>query len=553
MKRLLLVLTLTLFAAAAAYAASTSVATPATPADSTSAATPATRADSASAARAEVRAARKPAAISIDGLLTEAAWTSQPGEDRFIQADPDQGAKPSFRTEVHVVYDDDAIYIGARMFDARPDSIVANICRRDDNSHSDEFTVFLDPYHDRRTGYFFVISAAGVPRDGVEYNDDWDDGSWDGVWQGRARVDSLGWTAEMRIPYSQLRFRKSDQYRWGVNFRRNLARRNEMDFMVYTPRNESGFVSRFPDLVGIENISPARAIQVTPYATSKGEFVPHAVGDPFHNGGRYQPEVGADLKTAVGSKLTLNATVNPDFGQVEVDPAVVNLSDVETTFGEKRPFFVEGSNSYDFGFGGANNYMGFNWPGPSFFYSRRIGRSPQVGPWNYPTSYDYSDVPTGTRILGAAKLTGKILGDWNLGVLQAVTEREEATLDVGGVRSKTVVEPLTSYSVLRANREFNGGRHGFGAIATLTGRRLDNDVLRDMLNKGAVVTGFDGWTFLDKDKVWVVTGWASRSDITGTATRLLAVQTGSGHYLQRPDAENWRVDSAATSLTGYAG
>jgi hypothetical protein len=535
MKRLLLVLTLLTCVVASAHAA-----------DSTSVA----HRDTTAAPRAEVHALRKPAPIAIDGVLSEAVWTSQPGEDRFVQADPDQGAAPSFRTEVHVVYDDDAIYIGARMYDAHPDSVVANVCRRDDNSHSDEFTVFLDPYHDRRTGYFFVISAAGVLRDGVEYNDDWDDGSWDGVWQGRARIDSLGWTAEMRIPYSQLRFRKSDQYRWGVNFRRNLARRNEQDFVAFTPRNESGFVSRFPDLVGIESITPARAIQVTPYATSKGEFVQHPVGDPFHSGGRYQPQVGADLKTAVGSKLTLNATINPDFGQVEVDPAVVNLSDVETTFREKRPFFVEGSNSYEFGFGGSNNYMGFNWPGPSFFYSRRIGRSPEVSPSG---SYDFADIPNGTRILGAAKLTGKIFGDWNLGVLQAVTEREQATLDLGGVRSKSVVEPLTSYSVMRAQRDFNGGRQGLGLITTVTARRLDDPALTDHLNRGALVTGLDGWTFLDKNKVWVLTGWTSRSDIAGTATRMLAVQEGSGHYLQRPDAENWRLDSTATSLSGYAG
>ncbi|MBI1796671.1 MAG: carbohydrate binding family 9 domain-containing protein [Candidatus Eisenbacteria bacterium] len=506
-------------------------------------------ADSAAVARPEVHAARLSSVIAIDGLLNEPIWSSQPAEDRFIQSDPDQAAKPSFRTEVRVLYDDDAIYVGARMFDPHPDSIVANVCRRDDGSHSDEFTIFLDPYHDRRSGYYFVVSAAGVLRDGVEYNDDWDDSSWDGVWQGRARIDSLGWTVEMRIPYSQLRFRKSDQYRWGVNFRRNIARRNESDLMVYTPRNESGFVSRFPDLVGIERIRPARAILITPYATSRGEFVQHAIGDPFHTGGRYEPQMGADLKTAVGSKLTLNATVNPDFGQVEVDPAVVNLSDVETTFDEKRPFFVEGSNSYDFGFGGASNYMGFNWPGPSLFYSRRIGRTPELSP----ASYDFADIPTGTRILGAAKLTGKILGEWNLGVMQALTERETAPFALGGARGRAEVEPLTSYSVLRAQREFAGGRQGFGVISTMTQRRLDDPGIDDQLNRSGSVTGFDGWTFLDKDRVWVVTGWMTRSDVAGTAARMTTLQSGSGHYLQRPDAERWRIDSTATVLTGYAG
>ena len=506
-------------------------------------------ADSLTVARREIMTARRNAAISIDGVPAESEWQRAPVESSFVQADPDQGAAPSYRTEARVLYDDEAIYVSARMYDAHPDSIVAHLCRRDQGSHSDEFGVYLDPYCDRRSGYFFIISAAGVLRDGVQYNDDWNDDSWDGVWQGKASIDSLGWTAEMRIPYSQLRFKKSDQYRWGVDFSRDIARRNESDLLVYTPRNQSGFVSRFPDLIGISNISPTRAIQIVPYTTTRGEFLQHDAGDPFRRGGRFVPEAGADLKTAVGSKLTLNATVNPDFGQVEVDPAVVNLSDVESTFNEKRPFFVEGSNSYEFGFGGANNYMGFNWPGPSFFYSRRIGRSPQVQPPNY----DYADIPSGTRILGAAKLTGKIAGDWNLGILQAITAREMADTDLGGVRGKAEVEPLTSYSVLRAQREFHAGRQGFGVLSTATARRFDDPSLSNSLNRRALLFGLDGWTFLDKNQGWVLTAWTARSDLAGTAARITAVQTGSAHYLQQPDAERWHVDSTATSLTGYAG
>jgi len=506
-------------------------------------------ADSTTVARREIVTARRTAAITIDGLPTEPEWQSAPAETGFVQSDPDQGATPTYRTEARVLYDDDAIYVAARMYDAHPDSIVAHLCRRDQGSHSDEFGVYLDPYHDRRSGYYFIISAAGILRDGVQYNDDWSDDSWDGVWQGKAHVDSLGWTAEMRIPYSQLRFKKSDQYRWGVDFGRTIARRNEDDLLVYTPRNQSGFVSRFPDLVGISSISPARTIQITPYTTSRGEFIQHAPGDPFRSGGKFVPEAGADLKTAVGSKLTLNATVNPDFGQVEVDPAVVNLSDVENTFNEKRPFFVEGSNSYEFGFGGANNYMGFNWPGPSLFYSRRIGRSPQV---SLPNN-DYADVPSGTRILGAAKLTGKIAGDWNLGVLQAVTAREMADIDLGGTRSQAEVEPLTSYSVTRAQRTFHGGAQGLGFLSTATLRRFDDALPASDLNHRAFLSGLDGWTFLDKGQRWVVTGWTARSDLSGSAARITAVQTGSAHYRQEPDNEHWLVDSSATSLTGYAG
>src|SRR5262245_22977699 len=211
------------------------------------ASTAAFAADSLTVALPDLHARRVAGALKIDGELSEAAWVGEPVPARFIQSDPVQAAEPSFATEVHILYDDDALYVGARMRDANPDSIVARLCRRDENARSDEFTLYLDPYHDRRSGYWFVISAAGTLRDGILYNDGWDDNSWDGVWQGRSRIDSTGWTAEMRIPYSQLRFKKSEQYRWGVNFRRYVARRNEYDMVAYTPRKESVFVSRFPD------------------------------------------------------------------------------------------------------------------------------------------------------------------------------------------------------------------------------------------------------------------------------------------------------------------
>ncbi len=511
--------------------------------------TAALAADSLKIALPDVHARRLTGSLNLDGILSEPIWQSDSVPARFVQTDPVQAAEPSFPTVVHVLYDDDAVYVGARMHDASPDSVVARLCRRDQSSRSDEFTLYLDPYHDRRSGYWFVISAAGTLRDGILYNDGWDDDSWDGVWQGRSRIDSAGWTAEIRIPYSQLRFRKSDQYRWGVNFRRYLARRNEYDMVAYTPRKESGFVSRFPDLVGIESVSPSRAIQITPYVTTRGEFLAHAPGDPFNDGSRYVPEMGGDLKTAVGSKLTLNASVNPDFGQVEVDPAAVNLSDVETFFPEKRPFFVEGSSNYEFGYGGANNYMGFNWPGPTFFYSRRIGRAPVGGSYGA----DYADVPHGTSILGAAKLTGKIAADWNLGAMQALTARERADIVLGGTRGQAEVEPLSSYSVLRSQKEFHQGRQGLGSITTLAARSFDDPSLRNALNKSSLVFGLDGWTFLDQDRGWVITGWTGMSQLRGTAERMTAVQQGSAHYLQRPDAERWHVNPAATSLTGYAG
>src|SRR5256712_2233700 len=355
-------------------------------------------------------------AVSIDGTLNEPLWQTAERVTGFTQRDPTQGAVPTESTVVYIAYDDAALYIGARLYDSHPDSIVARLARRDQGTNSDRFQVFIDSYHDKRSGFYFGISAAGTLYDGTLFNDEWDDDSWDGVWEGKVTRDSQGWTAELRIPYSQLRFVTQSQYVWGINFRRDIARKNEFDYLVYTPKNGSGFVSRFPDLVGIERIDPPRRIAVMPYMTSRAAFTPHAAGDTFNDGAKLSPGFGANPSIAMGSNLTLYATRIPDFVQVEVDPAVVNLSDVETFFNEKRPFFVEGSSIFNFGFGGQRNFWGFNWSGPNFFYSRRIGRSLSL-----PSAPDngFVDGSSGAHILGALKLTGKVAGSWNVGGLTA--------------------------------------------------------------------------------------------------------------------------------------
>ncbi|HET7790005.1 MAG TPA: DUF5916 domain-containing protein [Gemmatimonadales bacterium] len=497
----------------------------------------------------DLRAVRAARPVVIDGALNDDIWQTATRISRFTQRDPVEGAAPTESTVVYVAYDDAALYIAARMYDDHPDSIVARLGRRDAVTNSDRFTVYLDTYHDRRSGFYFGIDAAGTLSDGTLMNDDWNDDTWDGVWEGKARIDSLGWTAEVRIPYSQLRFLKADRYVWGANFRRDVARKNESDLIVYTPKNSSGFVSRFPDLLGIERITPPARMEVLPYVTSKAEFAPHTAGDPFFDGSRYTPAIGADLKVGLGSNLTLDATVNPDFGQVEVDPAVVNLSDVETFFNEKRPFFVEGSSIFDFGQGGTNNNWGFNWGNPQFFYSRRIGRPPQG---SLPDA-DYSDVPSGTHILGALKLTGKAFNSWNVGAVSAITNREMADLDTSGVRFRAEVEPLTYYGVYRAQKEFGQGRQGLGFIGTVAARHFDDTSMVSQLNRSSVAFGVDGWTALDKDKTWVTTGWLGVSDVHGSRARILDLQQSSGHYFQQPDARYVHVDSSATSLTGLAG
>ena len=496
-----------------------------------------------------VRAIRLARPVVIDGALGDAIWRGADRVAGFLQRDPNEGTQPTESTVVYVAYDDAALYVGARMYDAHADSIVARLARRDAQTNSDAFTVFIDPYHDRRSGAYFGINAAGTLSDGTLFNDEWDDNSWDGVWEGRATRDSLGWTAELRIPYSQLRFIQKPEYVWGINFKREIARKNERDYLVYTPKNGSGFVSRFPDLVGIERIVPPRRVEIMPYLTTRAAFTPEAPGDPFNDGSELSPGMGADAKIGLGSNLTLNATVNPDFGQVEVDPAVVNLSDVETFFNEKRPFFIEGSSIFDFGFGGQRNFWSFNWPGPRFFYSRRIGRSLSFGP----PPQGYADGPTGAHILGALKLTGKLAGSWNVGGLTAVTARERATF-VDSLRRRWTeeIEPPAVYGVYRAQKEFAEGRQGLGFLTTAAARDLHDPVLRDARNSHSLLFGVDGWTFLDSRKTWVTTGWVQGSRIAGTSDRVLAVQQSSTHYFQQPDARRVSVDSAATSLSGVA-
>jgi hypothetical protein len=301
--------------------------------------------------------------------------------------------------------------------------------------------------------------------------------------------------------------------------------------------------------MGIENIVPARQVELLPYFRTKAEYTNPASGNPFNDGSRYLPATGTDVKIGIGNNLTLDATVNPDFGQVEVDPAVVNLSDIETFYDEKRPFFIEGSNIFNFGHGGANSFYGLNWSEPDFFYSRRIGRAPQG---SLP-DYDFVNLPEGARILGAAKLSGKVGNNWNIGTLHAITNREKAELDFNGQRSHSEVEPLTYYGIFRGQKEFQEGRQGLGLISTMATRKFDDDRLRDELNSQSMSLGLDGWTFFDKDKVWVITGWAGMSHVRGSQQRMIDLQQNSQHYFQKPDVSHVSVDSAATSITGFAG
>ena len=498
--------------------------------------------------RLPLRALRLQAPIVIDGRLDEPAWQRPPEVTTFTQSSPDEGKPATERGEVHFAVDGEAFYVAARLRDATPDSILALLTRRDRGSQSDFFSLYLDPYHDRRTGYEFTVSAAGQQSDGTLYNDGWDDPSWDGVWESAVQRDAEGWTVEMRIPFSQLRMQDVAQQVWGVNVARGIGRRGEVSYLVPRLRQEAGFVSRFAELHGLDGIRPRQRFEVIPYVTERSTLQRTAPGNPFSDGSDLATSVGGDLRMGIGGAMQLALTVNPDFGQVEVDPAVVNLSDVEVFFEERRPFFVEGSSIFQFGAGGANNFMGFNWVNNETFYSRRIGRAPQG---RVPAG-EFRSVPQGTRILGAAKLTGR-LGGWNVGMLGGATERVHARVASGGEEHAAEVEPLAGYGVLRLQRDLDGGRHGIGMLGTWTGRDFSDPSLRDQLNANALLLGLDGWATLDRDREWVLSGWGTWSRVTGTAERILALQQNATHYFQRPDAGHVEVDPTRTSLSGGFG
>ena len=485
--------------------------------------------------------------IEIDGALNETAWQVK-GIMNFFQSEPNQGEPASEKTEIWLAYDDNAIYLAARLYDSHPDSILSNLSRRDYSAIADAITLYIDPFYDKRTGYYFSITASGVLKDGTLENDSWNDSSWDGVWEGKASLVKDGWTAEIRIPFSQLRFVEQENYRWGINICRYICRKNESSYLVYTPRKQSGFVSRFPDLEGLTKISPPQRFSILPYVTGKAEYLQHSNSDPFNSGSEYTPGLGIDLKYGLGTNLTLDATINPDFGQVEVDPAVVNLSDNETSYSENRPFFIEGMDIFSFGLGGANRSSYFGFSNPSLFYSRRIGRYPQG---SLP-EYDYADYSTGAHILGAGKISGRIFDEWKFGTVQALTKREYADIQLNGEKSEIEIEPLTYYGVTRIQKDFNAGMQGLGALVTYTQRFFNDDRLRNDINSSAVVAGVDGWTFLDKQKEYVLTGWFVVSNVSGSKERITALQRSSMHYFQRPDG-SIKVDSSATSLSGYAG
>ena len=487
--------------------------------------------------------------VSIDGRLSEEVWRREPMITELAQRSPDEGRPATERTEVFVAYDDDALYVGARLYDSRPDGIVRRLARRDGESSADAFRVYLDPHHDHKTGVLLRVAADGSLADSWLSNDFNRDSSWDGVWEAATAVDTEGWTVEMRIPFSQLRFPQAEQQTWGFNVSRFIQRKNEEAWWVLVPSNDTRLVSAFGHLSGLDTIRPRRHLELLPYATASVQRTGTAqAGDPFNGPNELAAGAGVDFKWGMTSSFTLDGAVNPDFGQVEVDPAVVNLTAFETFFQEKRPFFIEGSQQFgNFGRNGLILYGRFGATYPRLWYSRRIGRSPRLQ-----ADGDFVHQPAATTILGAVKVTGQTASGWNMSVVDAVTERETARAALGESRTTTVVEPFTNYLAARASRDL-GGRGAIGLLATSVNRRLETDELRRSAGSAAYVGGIDGNVFMDGQKAWVLSGSVSASHVTGDAAAIAGLQRASARYYQRPDATHVRFDPAATSLSGWTG
>jgi hypothetical protein len=482
----------------------------------------------------DVAALRISEPIVIDGRLDEGVWARAAPVTDFTQIAPNEGAAASQRTEVRFLYDDEAIYVGARMHDTG--EILGRLGRRDmPMGDSDWLTVVFDSYHDHRSAFGFEINPAGVRRDQSRAGGREDD-SWDPVWEAATSVDGDGWTVEMRIPFSQLRFSGEPLQTWGLQVERSIAREREFAAWAYTPPDQPGGIPRFGHLSGLERIATGKRLEVLPYTVSRAEYIDPR-GNPFRSDREFGLDVGVDLKYRLTSEMTLDATVNPDFGQVEVDPAVLNLSAMETFFEERRPFFVEGSEIFQFGAGGSNQVL----------YSRRIGARPSLAP-----AHPARDVPDATRILGASKLSGRTAGGWSIGVMDAVTRREYARFqDPTGSVGEAVAEPLTNYLVTRTRREARTGQTAVGAFFGAVNRQLDTEELKHALRSDAYSGGFDffhQWS----DRTWTLEGFAAGSHIRGSREAIARAQRAPYRYFQRPDAEHLDYEVDGTTLSGLS-
>ncbi len=485
------------------------------------------------------------APIKHDGILDDKAWEAVEWGGDFIQYQPKEGKSPSQKTQFKILYDDKFLYLGYRCFDTAPDSIVRRMSRRDEFP-GDWVEINIDSYHDLRSAFSFTTSVSGVRGDEFvsDNGNNWDT-NWNPIWFAQTKRDSEGWTAEIKIPFSQLRFGNEEDKVWGIQFTRRIFRKEERSIWQYIPQNAGVWVSGFGELHGLKGVKSQKQIEIAPYTVAKAETYKATEGNPFATGFDKNITVGVDGKAAITSDLILDYTLNPDFGQVEADPSQVRIDGFQNFFDERRPFFMESRNIFDYRLTGSE--AGGDYDSDLLFYSRRIGSSPH----GYPDlgAGEYSQMPSNARILGAAKFSGKTKKGFSVGLLESVTQRVYATVDNKGERRKEVIEPLTNYCVARLQQDFKGGQTIFGGI--LTGVQRENN-LNHQLHDNAYSGGLDFVHFW-KNRTWRVRGNGTFSHVQGSKEKIRETQTTFEHLFQRSNATEVEVDTSRTSLSGTSG
>ncbi len=487
----------------------------------------------------------------INGQLDENEWNTGKWGSGFTQFEPYEGEKPTQPTEFKILYDDNYIYVAIKAYDSAPDSIINRMTRRDEVD-GDYVGISFDSYHDLRTGFTFLVSSTGVKMDLMHINDGQvEDPSWDPIWHVKSAIYEWGWFAEMKIPLTQLRFEKNTDEVWGVEIFRLNYRESEMSFWQPIARNASGLVHNYGELDGLDGIEPKKTFDLMPYAVASYENYKAQEGNPFLSGSDFIPNAGLDGKLGLTNNLTLDFTVNPDFGQVEADPSQVNLTAYESYFREKRPFFIEGNNITSLRVGIGDGEMGND----NLFYSRRIGKSPAG--YARLENGEYSKTPRNVRILGAAKLTGKTKDGLSIGVIEALTPATFARIDSAGNRSAQEVEPLTNYFIGRVQKDINKGNTMIGGMLTHTYRNLEavEDLENSPLNylHSSALTGGLDFTQHFNDKNWRLAINTAFSQVEGSQEAISATQTSARHLMQRPDATHMDYDPSRTSLSGTGG
>lgn len=483
--------------------------------------------------------------IQIDGMLDEEFWSVGFINNHFTQREPDSGEQSEFQTNIKIGFDDNYLYVVAQLLDSEPEKIVGQLYRRDNAGYSDWFEVIIDSYHDQRTAFGFQVNPKGVRVDQLYYDNNNEDSSWDAVWDASSAIGQKGWTTEIRIPFSQLRFDdKKDSHVWGIQFFRKIARTGERSFWAPILAETQGFVSEFGELTGVQTKSNPKRLEILPYSSGSVFQTDGDENDPYYNPNDLDGNLGIDFKYGLGSNFTLTGTINPDFGQVEADPAVINLSAYETYFQEKRPFFLEGMDIFSYG-----KTKTWESSAPIIFYSRRIGRQPRGSISN---DAIYSEIPGETTILGALKLSGKTANGWSIGVLDAFTEEELATyVDSSNNEYTQPVEPRSNTLIARVKKDLHNGKTIFGGFLGYNDQQLTTDDFKSQLNDHTIVEGMD-FEHRIGESDWIASGVITFSQINGSKEVITQAQRAYSRYYQRPDQNYLHVDSNATSLEGHA-